>query len=1433
MTIKAPRKTRRSTKFARGSAAAFAVGLFLAAPQAGVAGADTGDDTASASAADAGQAAGKGAAGRGEGRSPDAATPERARAAARSVGAAEPRPAAAAARTPRSAATVAARIPTVRPAESQSESTAAVPEVSVPVEGVALTVPTVTDTVDPVTDAVDPLAEDDTAAVLSETLLSQTWSEAVPVATMAAPAVAAPAPVTAVSMAQGAVNGFFEALADGLASLPEGDFTTTLEGALLLVRRTLFNQAPIATPIQTSVASTGEILGSLAGRDPDGDAVTYSVVTGPQFGTVEVAEDGSYTYTPGDGYTGSDSFTVRMDGDASGFNIFSPGGHAVTDVQVLVGAGAPTDPFAGSAAHQDPLDAALHLENASAQVTVAKTNGRFTASVALTNVTAQTQVVWMDATGRSGQVSLTDLATNHWQDYADAAEANGGVTLGVVFAGTGGATQALVLTDVHATENADGQIVLTGNLAPDAASNPGYQDDFWDVVGIGHKAEYERFRQQYVEVANFAPVSLAVTGADLFADTYSLSDYKSMKTAGDQGIRLTDLSVVQNSAAAQNLSTSKSGLVAGGACTNCTATGFKVEVTSQLDDPSGLIVGLDDGSVRQWTTTVLADGSIQNGWKILRAGAGSAYKALDTPTAWQPYTTSAVTAMAHYGNGFVIGTQSGQVEQWTGTEWKTLGKTADGVSVVLPYKSGLLIGSTSWSASGTGSAENARTQIAEWDGQNFTTIANWGDNEGSLVNMITYRNGTVPVVTTTDNTLRQWDGNSWTTLPETDFEGTVTAMMALKDSGGDGFVVGEATFGSGGSGSLTQWTGTEWKDLGSLTSAVTAFAPVSFSGETTSFVFGLEDGTMKVSYVKADGQRGVYQLRDGQGFGSIPVKTIIPAAANSAFTVGLADGAVWQFNGDLASALLNTSSYSGWTLLRKAAVISDDGLYGSSVGGHGVGSSQWSWSGFAGIPSKFNAGTGNASLIATSDGFALVVNQKNGTIGGAFGTGKITDALVSLYVSDGLLQVDDKGTAATTDDEVKTDAAGTAITGPGWLEVQSSNVSSLSQDLLKQGVTFAEGINGFKTGSGTTATSTSTLGYGTTGILGTSDPLFGPSGFAAQNLPACLADKTCTGTFKTFSVVGNPEYPTPLVKKNFLVGAKNTDPKAGGGSYGGTGTTTGTNISNQSMDVALDLKPTVYGYIFSPDGLWDAMSVKKYSMAAMVAAGVGPSFNLRLGGRSDGVIDVLREPLLDFRPVSITLPYGVGIFAVNAGLDATLRLTLDLPDNYQTLPWYRNQLSAWARVTSGMLVSYNTAASANSDAALTGDNTSKWRISTSAYFDYSFDDFAAVQGLTVSPSLIPYVDMSVGLDAPKGSPWPFSEGASLYRVAVGYENPLSINLNYPKDGAGSQTLSSSGNVTFQAGVLEGLGIPGLKNLTYKSVYPVYSLKTDSVPLPFS
>jgi len=60
----------------------------------------------------------------------------------------------------------------------------------------------------------------------------------------------------------------------------------------------------VTTPEDTPVR------GQVRAYDPDGDALTYAKATNPTNGTVTVSADGTYTYTPGVNFNGTDSFTI-------------------------------------------------------------------------------------------------------------------------------------------------------------------------------------------------------------------------------------------------------------------------------------------------------------------------------------------------------------------------------------------------------------------------------------------------------------------------------------------------------------------------------------------------------------------------------------------------------------------------------------------------------------------------------------------------------------------------------------------------------------------------------------------------------------------------------------------------------------------------------------------------------------------------------------------------------------------------------------------------------------------------------------------------------------------------------------------------------------------------------------------------------------------
>jgi hypothetical protein len=137
----------------------------------------------------------------------------------------------------------------------------------------------------------------------------------------AAAVVAGPSPEAVVDSGQttvlgeinAAINVTFDSLTNLINDLPLGVVGDLLTGALQLIRRTFFNQAPSAVPVQWG-QTISDIEGTIGGFDPEGDAITYTITEAPEYGVVTINSDGSYSYVPS-GFTESgtiDSFTVGV-----------------------------------------------------------------------------------------------------------------------------------------------------------------------------------------------------------------------------------------------------------------------------------------------------------------------------------------------------------------------------------------------------------------------------------------------------------------------------------------------------------------------------------------------------------------------------------------------------------------------------------------------------------------------------------------------------------------------------------------------------------------------------------------------------------------------------------------------------------------------------------------------------------------------------------------------------------------------------------------------------------------------------------------------------------------------------------------------------------------------------------------------------------------
>lgn len=75
----------------------------------------------------------------------------------------------------------------------------------------------------------------------------------------------------------------------------------------------MVNNAPVASDTAITVTENGSYTGALpTATDADGEAVSYSLSRGPDKGTVTIGTDGTFTYTPDSGLSGSDRFSYDV-----------------------------------------------------------------------------------------------------------------------------------------------------------------------------------------------------------------------------------------------------------------------------------------------------------------------------------------------------------------------------------------------------------------------------------------------------------------------------------------------------------------------------------------------------------------------------------------------------------------------------------------------------------------------------------------------------------------------------------------------------------------------------------------------------------------------------------------------------------------------------------------------------------------------------------------------------------------------------------------------------------------------------------------------------------------------------------------------------------------------------------------------------------------
>jgi large repetitive protein len=143
-----------------------------------------------------------------------------------------------------------------------------------------------------------------------------------------------------------------------------GNFDTCV-AELNLLQGTVTNQPPLAAAQSLSTEEDTPLAITLDGGDPEGNPLTFSIVTHPSHGTL-TGTPPNLTYLPGAGYSGSDQFSFRSNDGA----VFSPAATvtlSITPVTDVPGNIAPTfsgNPLSASASEDSPFSGQLAATDA-------------------------------------------------------------------------------------------------------------------------------------------------------------------------------------------------------------------------------------------------------------------------------------------------------------------------------------------------------------------------------------------------------------------------------------------------------------------------------------------------------------------------------------------------------------------------------------------------------------------------------------------------------------------------------------------------------------------------------------------------------------------------------------------------------------------------------------------------------------------------------------------------------------------------------------------------------------------------------------------------------------------------------------------------------------------------------------------------------------
>lgn len=244
------------------------------------------------------------------------------------------------------------------------------------------------------------------------------------------------------------------------------------------------NHTPTMRPAQTAESAGGVVTGSLNATDPDSPTLTYTVTGKPAHGTVNVATDGSYTYTPDaeSAHTGTtDAFQVTVSDAGSGPHL-----HGLPGLLNMLSFG-----LIGSPGHTSTATVAVTVAavNAAPTLSLQRTvNADGTTTIAVTATDPNSDPVTTTAALGSGRGTLTAVTGGYLftpdAAYAHSLTVGGASTPGsdtvtvTATDGRGGATAAstavtiaptnqrptITITNIS-TPAADGAVTITYTVA--------------------------------------------------------------------------------------------------------------------------------------------------------------------------------------------------------------------------------------------------------------------------------------------------------------------------------------------------------------------------------------------------------------------------------------------------------------------------------------------------------------------------------------------------------------------------------------------------------------------------------------------------------------------------------------------------------------------------------------------------------------------------------------------------------------------------------------------------------------------------------------------------------------------------------------------------------------------------------------------------------